>query len=120
MSNESRPRHLRHLPRSVKLTPEEEREHMDLQTDLDRLRREHLSEHPEGEEPWGFTVPRSMALLFDRLPSPFSRQQAVEAGGILGFDDAGVAEALEQMQRLELVSVMPKGFVKHPESKNWF
>lgn len=120
MPDDFRPRHLRRLPPGVKLTAEEEREHMDLKTDLDRVRRKHLSEQEPGEEPWGFPVPRQMALLFDRLPSPFSVGQAEAEGKELGLDAGDVAEALEAMRRHELVSEGPGGGVKHPEAKNWF
>ena len=120
MDDDPKPRHLRKLPPGVKLTPEEEREHMDLQTDLDRIRRKHLSEHPPGEEPWAFPVPRLMALLFDALPSPFLVADAEAAGKLQGLNAAGVAEALKQMRQHELVSDCPKGWVKHPEAKNWF
>ena len=97
---------------------------MDLQTDLDRLRRKHLSEHPEGDEPWGFPVPRPMALVFDALPSPFTLAEAEAAGREHDLDAAAVADALREMRARELVSDAPEEegptFVKHPEAKNWF
>lgn len=93
---------------------------MELQTDLDRVRRKHLAEHPEGEEPWGFPVPRAMALLFDALPSPFTRGEAERVGSEHGLDAASVGEALREMRAHELVSEAAGRFVKHPENRNWF
>jgi hypothetical protein len=120
MPDDHTPKHLRGLPDDLDLSPEEERELMDLRTDLDRVRRKVASEQESGKEPWGFPVPRPMALLFDRLPSPFNQQEAVAEGEALGLDASDVAEALEVMRRHELVSDAPTGFVKHPEAKNWF
>ncbi len=77
MPDDPRPRHLRRLPPDVKLTPEEEREHMDLQTDLDRVRRKHLSEHAPGEEPWALPRPAPDGAALRPAParrSPYSRR----------------------------------------------
>lgn len=112
------PKHLRGLE-NVNLSPEEERELMDLRTGLDRVRRRVQSE--QGQESWGFPVPRPMALLFDALPSPFTVEQADAEAETQGLNTAGVTETLDQMRRHELVSDTADGsFVKHPEAKNWF
>lgn len=119
--SERTPRHLRGLPPGLELTPEEEREHMDLQTALDRDRRQREAQRdPSAPEPWAFAVPRPMALLFDALPSPFTIDAALEAGAALGLDEAAVAEALHEMRARELVSDGPEGLVKHPDGKGWF
>lgn len=120
MSDDFTPKHRRGLPAGLDLSPEEERELMDLRTGLDRVRRKVASEQEPGEEPWGFTVPRPMALLFDRLPSPFTAEEAVGEGEELGMDAIDVAEALREMRRRELMSDAPEGYVKHPEARNWF
>lgn len=121
MPDDFRPRHLRGLPDGYEPDVEGNRELMDLRTELDRRRRQRESgRDPETPEPWAFPVPRPMALLFDRLPSPFSVEQAVDDGAALGLDAGEVSEALEQMRRHELVSDAPEGYVKHPEARNWF
>lgn len=117
MSDDFTPKHLRGLE-NVPLSPEEEHELMDLRTGLDRVRRRVESE--QEPEPWGFTVPRPMALLFDALPSPFTVAQAEAAGAEQGLDASAVADALREMRRRELVSDAAEGWVKHPEAKSWF
>ena len=125
MPDDHTPKHLRGLPPGLDLSPEEERELMDLRTSLDRVRRRVTSDQEPGEEPWGFPVPRRMALLFDRLPSPFTQRDVVAEGEALGLDAGDVADALREMRARELVSDAPErdgepSYVKHPEAKNWF
>lgn len=128
MPDDFRPRHLRGIPasRRAELPPERNAELMDLQTDLDRdRRRREAGRDPAAPEPWGFPVPRPMALLFDRLPSPFTVRQAMDEGAALRLDAGDVSEALEAMRRHELVSDAPAidgeaAYVRHPENRNRF
>ncbi len=123
MPDEHIPKHLRGLPPGAReqLTLEDERFLQDLRAEAERTERRVRAEG----EAWAFPVPRPMALLFDRLPSPFTVEQALADGEALDLDAADVAEALHTMRRLELVSDAPSrdgaaSYVRHPENRNWF
>lgn len=113
------PKHLRGLE-NVPLSPQDEREVMDLRTRLERVRRRVESEQEPGKEPWGFPFPREAARLFDALPSPFTVADAEAEGERRGLGAEDVADALRTLRAHELVSDGPEGFVKHPEAKSWF
>ena len=112
------PPHLRGLPASARegMSEDDDRFLQDLHTRGVRTRRRVQAEGGA----WAFPVPEPMAHLFDALTSPFTTEDALRAGESLGMGAAAVEEAVGQMQRHELVSPSPEGYVRHEESRNWF
>ena len=117
MPDDFRPRHLRRLPSNVKLTSEEEREHMDLQTDLDRVRRKHLSEHSPDAGAVGLPRPAPDGAPLRPAPLAVHRAEAEEAGESAGARRRRRGRGAGQMRRLELVSDAPRRVREAPRGE---